>query len=192
MSDEEIVEQQQPENTEEPVKKSGKGTMSDKKLDNLAKARAARKANLEAKKKKYPVSSRPALEKKIAEQEELEKRIEEEAERKALAILERQKQEAELAEYREWKKNQEQLQKEQEATPAKATKKKATPKPKATTAAVRNPKPKVASRKPKKQEQVDSDTDESWEDEPQYGRPKKQSQWNSAPTNYNDWLDGVL
>ena len=40
------IEQQQPEVEDEP-KKSKKGIMSEKKLENLAKAREARKANIQ-------------------------------------------------------------------------------------------------------------------------------------------------
>ncbi|KAJ3024408.1 hypothetical protein HDV00_000942, partial [Rhizophlyctis rosea] len=135
------------EEEEAPPKKTGRGKMTEQKLANLAKAREARKAQLEAKKKKYPVDKRAALERKMQEEKELQKRIEEEAESKARDIIEKQKLEAELAEYRAWKKEQEELQ--SQATPA--TKKKAAPKK---TAA-----PKKAPAR-KKKVATDDETDE--------------------------------
>ena len=47
-------------------KKSGRGVMTDQKLENLAKARAARKANLEA--KKYSKDKRGKAEERIEEE----------------------------------------------------------------------------------------------------------------------------
>lgn len=107
--------QEVPEFSEPQKPKSKRGVMTDVKLANLAKAREARKKNLEAKKTRYPKDKRSALEKKIQEQEELEERIAAEAEKKAMELIERKKQEEELREYRLWKKQQEEAARNEEA-----------------------------------------------------------------------------
>ncbi|KAJ3054900.1 hypothetical protein HK097_000417 [Rhizophlyctis rosea] len=86
-------EQPEEQVQDDPPKKSGKGVMTEQKRLNLEKARAARKANLEAKKKRYPVAKRAALDKKIEEEDLMEKRIVEEAERKVQEILKQQQDE---------------------------------------------------------------------------------------------------
>src|SRR4051794_18572554 len=80
---------------EKPEKKPKKGVMTDTKLKNLKKARAARKKNLDA--KKYSQDKRGPAEVRI--EEEVNRRAEELAEKKALELIEKRKQEAELAEY---------------------------------------------------------------------------------------------
>ena len=100
---EEIVEVPAEILEETPKKPSGKGAMTEKKLDNLKKAREAKKKNLDL--KKYSQDKRPAAEERI--EEELNKRAELLAEKKAEELIEKRKQEAELKEYCAWKKEQE-------------------------------------------------------------------------------------
>jgi hypothetical protein len=108
-------------------KSPAKGIMTEKKLENLAKARAAKKANLDA--KKYSKVKRSSAEERI--EAEIARRAEEAAGQKALELLEKQKQEAELQEYRQWKKEQAKLAKEQtEALRQKEAQKKTKAKPK--------------------------------------------------------------
>ena len=154
------VEENEPQvEHETPKKAPAKGKMTEQKILNLEKARAARKANLDA--KKYSKEKRSAAEERI--QLELERRAEELAEKKALELLEKQKQEAELEEYRQWKKEQAKLAKEKEMEKVeKATKKKA---PKAPPAPKPKPKKKVTRK-------VASDSEES-EDELPRKKPAK-------------------
>ncbi|KAJ3029760.1 hypothetical protein HDV00_009446, partial [Rhizophlyctis rosea] len=179
---------------EQPVKKSGRGVMTEAKLANLAKAREARKKNLEAKKTKYPKNKRASLEQKIQEEEENTKRMEEEIERKARELLERQKQEQELAEYRQWKKEQEKL--------AKESAKEESKKPSKVKSATKKTAPaKTATKKtaPKKRKApVEDYGDSSEEEKPvrstgRATRAKKAvpSLSYSTDTGY-DWLDDVL
>ena len=80
----ELVESEVEE--EIPVKKTpAKGKMTEKKLDNLAKARAAKKKNLDI--KKYSKESRTAAEERI--EIELNKHADALAEKKALEIIEK-------------------------------------------------------------------------------------------------------
>ncbi|KAJ3052673.1 hypothetical protein HK097_005876 [Rhizophlyctis rosea] len=124
--------EQESQDVPEEKPKSKRGVMTDAKLANLAKARETRKKNLQAKKTKYPKDKRSALEKRIQEQEDLEERIAAEAEKNAMELIERKKQEEKLREYRLWKKQQEETKKDEEEKPVqKSTKKKATAKPKA-------------------------------------------------------------
>ena len=81
-------------------KKGGRGVMTDQKLENLAKARAARKANLEA--KKYSKDKRGKAQERI--EEEVKRRAREEAERLADGLIKQRELEKELKEYRDWKK----------------------------------------------------------------------------------------
>ncbi|KAJ3029264.1 hypothetical protein HDV00_009676 [Rhizophlyctis rosea] len=196
MSEEEKISQvpESMDQEEPPAKKSGRAVMTEKKLANLAKAREARKAQLEAKKKKYPVSKRPALEKKMEEIDEIDRRIQEEADRKLQDYIERQKREAELQELedlRKWKKQQE----EDQGQPAKqkpATKKKSA------SAAAKKPPPK---RKKTIEEEGEISTDEETPQptrKPARGRAtqKKPSNYYSTEDDYGgggyDILDGVL
>ncbi|KAJ3055888.1 hypothetical protein HK097_008885 [Rhizophlyctis rosea] len=175
-------------------KKSGRGKMTEQKLLNLQKAREARKRNLEEKTKRYPVNKRSILDKKIKEGEELERRVEMEAEKKAQQILQRQKLEQDLLELeklREWqKKQQQQQQNEGESVKDEKNKKK---KPKAAT------KKTVTSKKLQKKVIVhDSDSDISIDTLPikkTRGRQSGQAipQNTSLSNSHNfDWLDDIL
>lgn len=129
------------EEVEKPEKKKkapARGKMTPAKVDNLEKARAAKKIYAV---ERHSKGFRPAAEAKI------EKEIQDRAEKLAKDILEEEKRAKELAEYEEWKKNKgKEPPPEVEKPQAKAkAKPKAKPKvsaaPKKVSAA---PKPKVA------------------------------------------------
>ncbi|KAJ3035070.1 hypothetical protein HK097_004298 [Rhizophlyctis rosea] len=79
-----------------------KGTMTEQRKENLEKARAQRKINLET--KKYSRDKRSAAE--IRAEEEIQRRAEELAGKKAEELLAKRQLEAELEELRAWKKTQ--------------------------------------------------------------------------------------
>jgi hypothetical protein len=83
--------------------KSAKGTMTPAKLDNLAKAREARKRIAEEKKKnKVPAK----VKRKMETEEQIERKASELAEKRALEIMKRRDEEKELEDYRKWKEQQ--------------------------------------------------------------------------------------
>ena len=173
----------------EQVKKSAKGKMTPTKLANLAKARAA----LEAKRKKYPKEKRSIIDRKLAEEEELEKRIAAEAEKKAKDILDKKRLEqdlAELQELREWRKKHQKEEEEREVIPpSKRTVKK---KPQATKQQKSSSAPK--KRKVATQEETDSESDGYGASRTPHGRGTKKTtaSWNSTSNVGHDWLDDVL
>lgn len=184
MSDSENIEVEQniTEETiteETPVKKSGKGVMTEKKLANLEKARAARAAKL-AEQKKNP---KPKVKKAKMSDYDLEEMVE----RKAAELIEKKKVEQELAEYRLWKKEQANLAKAEAEVPEKKTKK--------TTVKKKVEKPKAPKKPPvsRKKKVVESDSDS--EVKPKKGRKKKvveSSDEEDYPQQYqysNDYYD---
>jgi len=84
-----------------------KGTMTEQRKENLAKARAQRKINLET--KKYSKDKRTAAE--MRAEEEIQRRAEELAAKKAEDLLAKRQLDAELEELRQWKKMQAEQQK---------------------------------------------------------------------------------
>ncbi|KAJ3048810.1 hypothetical protein HK097_010191 [Rhizophlyctis rosea] len=84
-----------------------KGTMTDQRKQNLARARAQRKINLEL--KKYSKDKRTAAE--MRAEEEIQRRAEELAAKKAEDLLAKRQLDAELEELRQWKKMQAEQQK---------------------------------------------------------------------------------
>ncbi|KAJ3027988.1 hypothetical protein HK097_006049, partial [Rhizophlyctis rosea] len=81
--------------------------MTDQRKENLARARAQRKINLET--KKYSKDKRTAAE--IRAEEEIQRRAEERAAKKAEDLLAKRQLDAELEELRQWKKMQAEQQK---------------------------------------------------------------------------------
>jgi hypothetical protein len=161
-------------------KKSGRAVMTDQKLANLEKARAARKANLEA--KKYSKDKRGKAEERI--EEEVKRRAREEAEKLADEVIARRELEKELSEYRAWKKEQAKVKKDDadeqpSAKGAKGGKK-------AATGTKTNKKPPAKPRK-KKVQDISSDDDE--EPVPARGRARAAPKYE---VEQEDWLAGVL
>ncbi|KAJ3050886.1 hypothetical protein HK097_008118 [Rhizophlyctis rosea] len=139
---------------EQPVKKSDKGKMTATKLANVEKARLQRKLNLEAKKKKYPQDKRSIIDRKLAEEEKLEKRIAAEAVKKAQDILDKKRLEQDLVELQElckWKQQQQKQKLDEEDAPQKTKKK----------PAARETKPKAAPKKKKKVSIQEEESDNS-------------------------------
>ncbi|KAJ3051608.1 hypothetical protein HK097_007370 [Rhizophlyctis rosea] len=204
MSDTETIPSDAFEQTTEDVEeipdekpaKTAKGKMTETKLKNLEKARAARRQNLDA--KKYSKDNRTAAE--MRADEEIQRRAEELAEKKAEELLERKRQEAELAEYREWKKEQEKLQKEKDLKRKKAkktkddteldVKPKAKPRKKVAKAASEGDEDSEAEVKPKrkvvrkKKAAVVEQEEDSPEQTPQQFYTPQKSQ--------NDWINNML
>jgi hypothetical protein len=165
-------------------KKSGRGVMTDRKLENLAKARAARKANLEA--KKYSKDKRGKAEERI--EEEVKRRAREEAEKLADDLIKQRELEKELAEYRAWKKQQAQIKKEDADEPKSTEKGKKKPAP-----AKAKPKPPPKPRKKKVQEDYESDDEEDDYQAPRRPVKGRGKAGGRAPAHEEeDWLAGVL
>ncbi|KAJ3029701.1 hypothetical protein HDV00_009456 [Rhizophlyctis rosea] len=169
------VENQQPE-VEDTAKKPKKGVMTAKKLEDLEEARATRKANLNT--RKYSQEKRSAAE--MRAEEEIQRRASELAEQKALEIIERRKQEEELAEYRAWKKAQEE---QNEDNPKKKTAKKSAKNNQDDAKKQAPPKQPAKKRTPKKR-QVESDSDSDRDQGFQNDQP--------YPPQSHDWLSSVL
>lgn len=163
----------------EPIttaKKSGRSVMTEQKLANLEKARAARKANLDA--KKYSQDKRGRAEERI--EEEVDRRAREKAEKLAEELIKQRELEKELKEYRDWKKRQAELQKEDVSDQGKTKKK--------PVAAKAKPKP---TPKPKKKRVPDSETEE--DDEYVERVPKRGGRRSTIPMYQEpDWLSNVL
>ncbi|KAJ3052572.1 hypothetical protein HK097_006041 [Rhizophlyctis rosea] len=194
MENSEQMEDEQPV----PAKKSAKGRMTETKLANLERARMVRKANLEAKKKKYPQDKRSIIDRKLAEEEELERRIAAEAEKKAQDILDKKRLEqdlAELQELRKWKQQQQKQKQDEEEVTSKSTKKKA---PVTKETKETKTKPKAAPKRKKKVSIQEEETDNSETDcygasRTQSGRGTRRTAVSSDSTSNNyDWLDDVL
>jgi hypothetical protein len=159
-------------------KASGRAVMTEQKLENLARARAVRKANLDA--KKYSKDKRGKAEERI--EEEVKRRAREEAEKLAEELIKQRETERELKEYREWKKKQAELVKDGDADKPKPKNKKAAP-----------PKPKAEPEKKKKaprarKPKVESDS----EDEEEYSQPAPRRARTQTRTFEEDWLANVL
>jgi hypothetical protein len=137
------------EEVEKPKKASGRGKMTQAKVDNLEKARAAKKIYAV---ERHSKGFRPAAEAKI------EKEIQDRAEKLAKDLLEEERKAKERAEFEEWKKNKGK-EPEKPAEAPKTPKKKATKATKAPTAkAPRAPKPKTT--KPKPVQEVEEEPEE--------------------------------
>jgi hypothetical protein len=165
-------------------KKSGRSVMTEQKLANLEKARAARKANLDA--KKYSKNKRGKAEERI--EEEVKRRAREEAEKLADELIKKRELEKELAEYRAWKKQQAQIKKEDADEPKSTEKAKKKPAP-----AKAKPKPPPKPRKKKVQEDYESDDEEDDYQAPR--RPVKgraKAAGRQPAYEEQDWLAGVL
>ncbi len=141
MSDTELenVDVEEIEEVTPPVVKK-KRQMTEAQKANLQKARETRAANLKDPKRYPKGSKRDAATERY--QAEIEEKAEALAEKKAIELIQKKKQEKELAEYREWKKNQQKIVQEPEPI-----KKKKAPVAK-----------KVAKKKPKIVESDDSDS----------------------------------
>jgi hypothetical protein len=169
---------EQPAESTTKEKKSGRAVMTDQKLANLEKARAARKANLEA--KKYSKDKRGKAEERI--EEEVKRRAREEAEKLADEVIKQRELEKELSEYRAWKKEQAKVKKD-DADKQPSTKSKGK---KAATGTKTNKKPPAKPRK-KKVQDISSDDDE--EPLPARGRARAAPKY---AVEQEDWLAGVL
>lgn len=179
-NDEQFVDSQ---TAESGKKKSGRAVMTEQKLLNLEKARAARKANLEA--KKYSKDKRGRAEERI--EEEVKRRAREEAEKLADELIKKREQEKELAEYRAWKKAQaEEVNKEKKDADTPKSKKKAAP---------AKAKSKAPAKPRKKKVQSESESDYEEDEYVEDRRPARGGRARAAPRQAapeEDWLAGVL